>query len=628
MNELDKTLSTQENATPEPVVNAPEETQSEEQVVAPQEVVTVSDDVVAEESNEAEKANFYQYFSMTKEELLSTLSEIVESEIADRHKDVNAIKQAFYAIRKKEMEEECEKFVAEGNDSAAFESTPDPLEAQFKELLNKFKEKRSSYLAAEEERKQENLNLKLRILDQLKNLVEDIDNINLHFPKFQQLQQDFKNITEIPAGSVNDTWKMYQLVVEQFYDRLKMNKELRDLDFKKNLEAKRALIDAAKALETEADVVVAFKKLQALHDEWRELGPVAKELREEIWNEFKDASTVVNKRHQEFFENRKEEEKANEDAKTKICEEIEAIDLDAIKSFNAWDDATKAIIEMQERWKALGFASRKVNNQLFLRFRKSCDDFFARKAEYFKKAKEDFANNLEKKIALCEKAEALKENETDLKKATEEIVKLQAEWKKVGSVARKHSDVVWQRFMAACNYFFDAKKKQAAAVRQEETANLAAKREIVAALAEMTADMEKDAAVKTVRELQAKWQSIGHVPYKMKDRLYEEYREALKKVYDIFDIKETRARMSNFENQLEDLKGDENKLYRERERLFRAYEQKRNELKTYENNMGFFNITSKAGNSMLKEMERKTQKIKDDMALIEKKIELLDSKMN
>lgn len=631
MNELDKTLSQQENAIPEPVVNTPEETTSEMQNIAENEVVEVCNEDGEENLFDGlndDKIDLQRYFLMTKEELLETLNSIVENESADQHKEVNAIKQAFYSIRKKELEEEAQTYIAEGNDQAVFSSTPDPCEAQFKELLAKFKEQRTKYLEAEEARRQENLTFKLRIIDQLKELVEDIDNINLHFSKFQQLQQDFKNISDIPAGAVNDTWKMYQLVVEQFYDRLKMNKELRDLDFKKNLIAKRDLIDAAKALENESDIIAAFKKLQVLHEKWRDLGPVAKELREDIWNEFKDASTVINKRHQEFFEGKKEEERVNEEAKTKICEEIEAIDLDSIKSFPAWDEATKAIMDMQERWKTLGFASRKVNNQLFMRFRKSCDDFFARKAEYFKKTKEDFAANLEKKIALCEKAEALKENETDIKKATEEIVKLQAEWKKVGSVARKHSDAVWQRFMASCNYFFDAKKKQAAELRQEEQANLAAKREIVARLMAMTAEMQKEEAVKSVRELQQKWQTIGHVPYKMKDKLYEEYREALKKVYDLFDIKETRAKMTNFENQIEEIKGDENKLYKERERLLRAYELKRNELKTYENNMGFFNVTSKAGNSMLKEMERKTQKIKEEMALIEKKIELLDSKFD
>ena len=635
MNELEKTLSQQENATPEPVVNTPEETKSQEQIVADNKVVTVDNELNEVEEPESlnneldaddSKIEMRQYFAMSKEELLATLNSIVENEYAAQHKEVNAIKQAYYAIRKKELEDEAQQFVAEGGDQTSFSSTPDPSEAQFKELLAKFKDIRAKFLEEEEARRQENLSLKIRIIDQLKEIVEDIDNINLHFSKFQQLQQDFKNISEIPAGAVTDTWKQYQLVVEQFYDRLKMNKELRDLDFKKNLIAKRDLIDSAKALEAETDIIGAFKKLQILHEKWRELGPVAKELREDIWNEFKDASTIINKRHQEYFEGRKEEERINEEAKTKICEEIEAIDLDAIKSFNAWDETTKTIIDMQEKWKTLGFASRKVNNQLFLRFRKSCDEFFSRKAEYFKKTKEDFARNLEKKIALCEKAEALKESETDIKKATEEIVKLQAEWKKIGSVARKHSDAVWQRFMSTCNYFFDARKKQNTEVRQGEQANLVAKREIIATLTSITSEMQKEEVVKLVRELQQKWQTIGHVPYKMKDKVYDQYREALKVVYDLFDIKETRAKMTNFENQIEEIKGDENKLYRERERLLRSYEQKRGELKTYENNMGFFNITSKAGNSMLKELERKTQKIKEEMELIEKKIALLDSK--
>ena len=405
-----------------------------------------------------------------------------------------------------------------------------------------------------------------------------------------------------------------------------MNKELRDLDFKKNLEAKRVLVDEAKALAAEEDVVEAFKKLQALHDQWREIGPVAKELREDIWNEFKDASTVINKRHQDFFEARKEAEKANEDAKVALCEEIEAIAVDELKSFAAWDEATKKIIDAQERWKAVGYASKKVNNTLFARFRKACDDFFASKAEYYKSTKEAYASNLEKKTALCERAEALRECE-DFNKAAEEIKELQAKWKKIGTVPRRQSDEIWQRFQTACNYFYEEKKKQYAAQRQEETANLAAKREVVAAIKALTADTDRKEAVKVVREMQAKWQTIGHVPFKQKDKLYAEYREALKVAYDMFDVKETRARMANFENQLNELKGDGNKLYRERERLMRALEQKRNELKTYENNMGFFSFSSKSGNSMLKDLERKTQKIKDDMAMIEQKINLLDSKM-
>lgn len=619
MNELEKTFSQEENSIPEITAEAA--------IVAETAAPVAEVESESVESDDENNQSLRRYFEMTKEELMSAMAEILEQEAANQHKDVNAIKQAFYAIRKAEIEAEAASFIESGDDQATFSSTPDTNEARFKEMLNEFKSKRLNYLEEEEKRRQENLTFKLRIIDELKTLVEDIDNINMHFPKFQQLQQDFKAITDIPAGAVTDTWKNYQLVVEQFYDRLKMNKELRDLDFKKNLEAKRALIDEAKALESLEDVVDAFKKLQQLHDQWREIGPVSKEYREDVWNEFKDASTVINKRHQEFFESRKEAEKANEDAKTALCEEIETINIDELKTFSAWDEATKKIIELQERWKTLGFASRKVNNALFARFRKTCDEFFNRKAEYFKNTKETFASNLEKKIALCEKAEALKECE-DLKKAMEEVVRLQAEWKKVGAVARKQSDAVWQRFMAACNYFYDERKKQATAQRQEEQANLAAKREIVAAIKAIGADTERGEAIKQIRELQSKWQTIGHVPFKQKDRIYEEYREALKEANDTFDIKETRARMASFENQINELKGDDNKMYRERERLVRAYEQKKNELKTYENNMGFFNFDSKSGNSMLKELERKTQRIKDDMAMIEQKINLLDSKMD
>jgi hypothetical protein len=571
-----------------------------------------------------EKEDLRKFYTMTKEELVAALHEILDNDRMSSHKEVAAIKQAYFSMRNKEIEAELAAFVDAGNSPDAFASTPDSTESELKELLNQFKERRAAFLAADEARRRENLELKTKILDSLHSLADDIDNINLHFQKFQQLQQEFKSIKDIPAGAENDIWKNYQAVTELFYDRLKMNKELRDLDFKKNLEIKKGLLQSAKELTEETDVIGAFRKLQDLHAQWRETGPVAKELRDEIWEEFRAASTVINKRHQEYFESRKAEEQANEEAKTKLCEEIEAIAFETFTSFVAWDQATKSIMDMQARWKKLGFASRKANNQLFARFRKRCDEFFSAKADYFKKAKEDFALNLEKKIALCERAEALKDS-TDIRKATEEIVALQAEWKTIGTVARKHSDAVWQRFTEACNYFFNARKKQASDRRKEESANLSAKREIIAKLKAISVDQDRSEAIRQVRELQTEWQKVGHVPFKVKDKLYSEYREASNALYDSLDIREHKARMSNFEDQLNGMKDDDNKLSRERDRLFRTYESKRQELKTYENNLGFFNAKSSTGNSMLKEMERKMSKIREEMELISKKIEMLDS---
>lgn len=583
----------------------------------------------AEESDDTDaetETGTRKYFEMDKQQLLDELKEIVDTKGCNRHKEVNAIKQAFFAIRKKEIEDEFRRFTEDKESDAVFASQPDPLENQLKDLLSVFHDMRADFLAKEEQRRMDNLARKNAILDKLKVIAADIDNINLHIPEVRTLQEEFKAITEIPSGAVNDSWKNYQLVIEQIFDCLKMNKELRDLDFKKNLEVKRDLIEQAKALRSEEDVIEAFRKLQALHDIWRATGPVAKEYREDLWNEFKELSTEVNKRHQEFFEARKEAERANEEAKTKICEEIEALDYAGLKTFAQWDKATDAIKEMQERWKGLGFASRKVNNTLFNRFRASCDKFFAAKAEFYARVKEELAANLAKKVALCEKAEALMDS-TDYRRTAEEIRALQAEWKTVGSVPRKHSDAVWQRFLNACNHFFDARKKNQNEHKKEENDNLAAKRAVIEELRNLEAEGREEAA-KAIREAQDKWQTIGHVPFKIKDKLYEEFREVINAIREKYDFRETRARMNNFRRRVDEIKDDDTKLGRERDRLLRAIENKRNELNIYENNLGFLNVKSSSGNSLVKEIERRSQLIKADIAELQKKLELLDNKGN
>lgn len=630
MNELEKTVpangsaeiqnateATVSSASAEATETTPAETATAETADAP-----VSEQP-EEETETAERNEGHKYFEMTKSELTEALAAIVEAKEADRHKEVAAIKQAFYILRNAELEAEAIRFAEEAQPGDTFVSATDPDEVRFKDLLAAFREMRNAWLAAEEERRINNLAKKNEIIDKLKAIAADIDNINLHIPEVRQLQEDFKNISDIPAGAVNESWKNYQLVVEQIFDCLKMNKELRDLDFKKNLEIKRDLIEQAKLLTEEADVIDAFKKLQALHDLWREAGPVAKEYREDIWTEFKALSTIINKRHQDYFEARKQSEQANEAAKTVLCEQIEAIRIDELKTFAAFEEATAAIKEMQAKWKELGFASRKANNTLFARFRKAADEFFARKAEFFANTKAELASNLEKKIALCEKAEALKDS-TDYKKTADIIIALQAEWKTIGSVPRKHSDSVWQRFMTACNTFFDARKKDMANRRQEENENLAAKRLVIEALKAIPSDAQRSEVIEVLKEQQARWNAIGHVPFKAKDKLYDEYRAALTAVRENFDLRESRARMSRFEEQLGNLSGDDRKLARERDRLTRALDQKRNELKTFENNLGFFNIKSKEGSTMLREMEHRTQRIKDEITELENKIKLLD----
>lgn len=576
----------------------------------------------AEETPSAEEGK--RFHSMSKQELLDALKEILAADNMEAHREVTAIKQAFFNIKSRENLEELNAFIEAGNQPEAFSSTPDEVENEMKTLYSEFKERRAAFIAADEERRKENLAKKMEIIDKMKEIAGDIDNVNVKFPEFQQLQQDFKAIKDIPAPAETETWKTFQTVVEQFYDHLKMNKELRDLDFKKNLEAKRQLIESAKKLAAAPDPVAAFRTLQGLHDEWRNLGPVAKDIRESLWEEFKEASTVVNKRHQEYFEKRKADEQANEEAKTALCEEVEAIDLTKINSFNAWGEATDKVIALQKKWREYGFASKKANTALYARFRKDCDAFFEAKTAYFQKVRDELSANLEKKTSLCEKAEALKGTD-DIRQATAEIVKLQAEWKKIGSVPRKQSDAIWQRFTQACNYFFDERKKQNKERRHEENENLEKKRAIIAKLNELPKDGDRSEVIGKVKELQAEWNEIGFVPFKLKDKVFAEYREVCDALYGAYNSRESRARMDNFHARVNSLKGDGQKIDRERDRLVRALDSRRNELQTIENNMGFFSVKSSQGNSMMKEMERKISRLKDDIKEIEQKIAVIDS---
>ena len=586
-------------------------------------LAAVADEVNHEEKKE-EKAAEKSYHQMTKEELLEALKQIVANNELDHHKEVTAIKQSYYAIINKEREKEQEAFVAAGNDISAFSYTPDASEEELKNLLSEFKEKRNAFLEEREEIRKKNLETKNEIIEKIKNISEDIDTINQQFPTFQQLQQDFKAAGEVPQGSETELWKNYQSAVEQFYDRLKVNKELRDLDFKKNYEIKSQLIEKAESLADVADVLEAFRTLQALHDQWREVGPVARDVREEMWNRFKEASTVVNKRHQDFFQNKKENEAANETAKTELCEKVEAIDYNNFKSYSEWDEATKAILEIQNEWKGLGFASRKVNNALFARFRSACDNFFSAKAEYFKKAKEESKENLSKKEALCEKAEALAAD-YDRKGALDEMQALQKEWKEVGVVRRKQGDEVWKRFCAALDEFYGNRKKLFSGKKAEESANLKTKQEIIEKLKEISEDEDRKDVIDTIRELQNEWQNTGHVPFKDKDEINQAYRAELDRLFGAFDIQETRQRVRRYENELKKFAGEEGKMNREREKLVRALEARLAEAKTIENNMGFFNVKSNAGNSMMKEMEKKIQKLKAEAEEIKEKIALLDA---
>lgn len=562
----------------------------------------------------------------SKEEVLERLREIAlrEADSISRE-EVSRLKQQYFILQKAAGEEAFRKFTEDGGDPFAYTPTADITEDEFKGLLNTIKEKKAAHAAQIEAERQRNFELKEALISELTAMAADTDNVNRLFPRFREIQQEFKSTGDVPPQFMNDQWKKYQDAVEHFYDQLKVNKDLRDYDFKKNLDTKLHLCDEAEQLSSEGDIITAFKRLQDLHLKWRETGPVAKEIREEIWNRFKDASAVINKKYQAYFEERKQREQENEIAKTAICERVEAIDLDSLKSFNAWNETTKAILQAQEDWKKLGFASKKANNALFARFRQTCDRFFTLKAQYYKSVKEDLAANLEKKTALCEQAEALKDS-TDWKATADKLVDLQKRWKSIGAVPKKHSDNIWRRFQSACDYFFEQKKKDFSDSRHAEQANLKAKRALTASLKEIPDDASREDVIAAIKDAQTKWSGIGHVPFREKDKIYDEFRAAINELYRKHDLKETRAGFAKFESSINEI-SDENKLQRERERLARILEQKRSELTTYQNNLGFFNFKSASGSSLLRDIERKTQRIKDDIEDLEKKIELIDSRI-
>lgn len=580
---------------------------------------------VATDDNKAKEA-VPAIDDMSEADIIITLTALAQAGADEISRDeVSRLKQRYYALRKATDEEARKQFIANGNDPEAFIPEEDPADEVLRQLLNSIKEKKAARAAEVEAELQRNYEKKNALIDEITAMSNDTDNVNRHFTRFREIQQEFKTVGDVAPQQMSDQWKRYQEAVEIFYDQLKVNKDLRDYDFKKNLETKLQLCAEAEQLDAEADVIAAFKRLQDLHVTWRETGPVDKEQREEIWTRFKEASAVVNKKYQAFFEERKAREQENENAKTAICERLEALDFDSLKSFNAWNDMTKTILQAQEDWRKLGFASKKANNALFTRFRAVCDKFFAQKAEYYKSVKEDMAANLEKKIALCEQAEALKDS-TDWKATADKLTELQRRWKTIGSVPKKRSDEVWKRFQEACDFFFEQKKRDLSQSRKSEQENLRAKRALTASLKEIAAGAPRQEVVAAIKDAQARWNEIGHVPFREKDKVYEEFRAVINELYKVHDLKDTRANFARFENSINEM-SDSGKLSRERERLARVLETKRSELTTYQNNLGFFNFKSTSGSSMLRDIERKTQRIRDDIADLEKKIALIDGRL-
>lgn len=581
---------------------------------------------VAPEVNETENQTIE--VPQTQEEVVARVKELAEADAPAEKQELDALKQAFYKIHKANVAAARAQFIENGGESEAFLPAPNVLEDDFKAAMNVIKQKRAELQAELDRQKEENLQKKQEILERIKVLSATPEEANQAYKEFKELQNQWKELTLVPAEKANELWKTYQLYVEQYYDQLKLNNEFREYDFKKNLEIKTRLCETAEKLNEEADVISAFQQLQALHQEFKETGPVAKELREEIWARFKAASIAVNKRHQQYFEELKQKEEENLAHKTALCEKIEAVDLTAIKTATAWEAQTQQIIEMQKEWRTIGFAPQKMNVKIFERFRGACDRFFTEKAAFFKRLKEEQAQNLAKKTELCEKAEALKDS-TDWKATADKLMQIQKEWKTIGAVPKKHSESLWQRFIGACDYFFEQKGKNTASQRGEEKENLQKKEQVIEKLKALLESDEEENKQDAVRELMREWNEIGFVPFKEKDKIYKAYHETVDQLFKALNMSAARRRLDNFKNNLKnDAKEGGQGLSRERERLVRAYENKRSEIKTYENNLGFLTCSSKKGSNLLNEMNKKMEKLKDELNLIGEKIAAIDKEMS
>lgn len=553
--------------------------------------------------------------AQTQEEVIKRLREINENACEADKQEIDQLKQTFYKLHKSDQEAERKAFIEKGGNAEDFTPTPNPLEALFKEIMGEIKEKRSALSAALEQEKEENLAKKLEILEKMKTLTESTEDTTAIYNEFKQLQQEWNDIKQVPSGRQNELWRSYQLYTEKFYDMVKLNNEFREYDFKKNLEQKTHLCEAAEKLAEETDVISAFHQLQKLHQEFRAIGPVAKELRESLWARFKAASTIINRRHQQHFEELKEKEQNNLDQKTVICEIVESMEYDTFTTFSDWEDKTQEILALQAKWKTIGYAPQKMNVKIFERFRSACDEFFHRKAAFYKSIKENMAKNLEKKRELCEKAEALKES-TDWKATAELLTQLQKEWKNIGPVSKKHSDSIWKRFIGACDYFFEQKNKATSSQRSIEMENLAKKENIIQQLTELQESSNQEETTEKIRQLTKEWNEVGFVPFKDKDRIYKTYHALI----DKFNLSATEKKLSNFKSSL----NKETNLYREREKLMRTYEGLKNDIHTYENNLGFLSSSSKKGNNLVTDITRKIERLKADLDLVTKKIAAID----
>jgi hypothetical protein len=611
-------------------VAAEPEAEVKEEAPAEEAVAEDKKESPAEEPSEEKKAEEPEVEDLTKkiytskQDILDRLKEISHNEENPSKAELDHLKTAFYKLHIAEREAQQKEYVDGGGDPEKYQVLPDEAEEEFKAEMGLIKEKRAKYFQAQETEKQDNLKKKLDIIEKIKTMVTSPDEANKSFNDFKALQQQWKDIKAVPAEKANELWRNYQLYVEQFYDLLNLNREAREYDFKKNLAIKTKLCEAAEKLAEEPDIISAFHQLQELHQQYRETGPVTKELREEMWTRFKAASTIINKKHQQHFEELRSKESDNLEKKTALCEQVEAITKEENKNASDWEKHTKAIIDIQGEWKKIGFAPQAMNVKIFERFRAVCDDFFGRKAEYFKGMKDRFAENAEKKKALVEKAQELAES-TDWKSTSDKLINLQKEWKTIGMVPKKLGDQLWNDFITACNKFFEARNAANAGSRNEEHQNLDKKKEIIQQLKDLLTTAADDAQDK-LQQLANEYQQIGHVPFKEKDKIYKEYHDTLDKLYKELNISVARQRLDNFRSNIKSMaRKGEDALDNERGRLMRRYEQLKSEINTYENNLGFLNSSSKKGNSLIEEMNKKVQKLKDDMELVKQKIKAIDA---
>ena len=560
----------------------------------------------------------------SKKEIVERIKTIADSEETPEKAEIDHLKTSFYRLHVAEREAQQKAYLEAGGEPEKYQVMPDEEEEAFKAAMAVIKEKRQKAFLEQEDLKQENLKKKEAIIEKIKTMATTPEEANSNFQEFKVLQQEWKTIKPVPAEKVNELWRNYQLYVEQYYDLLNLNREAREYDFKKNLEKKTQLCEAAEKLADESDVISAFHQLQDLHQEYRETGPVEKELREQVWQRFKAASTVINKRHQQHFEEIRAEEEENLVKKTALCEKIEDIVKQERKNTGDWDSQSKEIIALQQEWKTIGFTPQKMNTKIFERFRAACDEFFTKKGEYFKELKEKYAENAKRKQELVEKAQALKDS-TDWKKTSDKLIALQKEWKTIGMVPKRLGDQLWEDFLAACNHFFEARNAVHADERNEERENLAKKNEIIEKLKQL-AEGAVENLQEEMRKLTDEFNSIGHVPFKEKDKMFKEYHEILDKLYKTLNIKASRRRMDNFRNNLKKVaQRGENAIDNERGRLMRRFEQLKQEINTYENNLGFLNISSKKGNSLIDDMNRRVQKLKDELAETKQKIKTIDA---